>query len=330
MKRGKTQFHRLTELDRRIRARAYPNCQTFANEWEVSQKTVQRDIDFLRDSLNAPITYDRAHKGYYYEDESWFLPALALNEGELIALLLAVGETGQYEGTPIAHRLQDLVGKLSALLPDKISVAPELLYSRFSFKGPPAKPVEPDTWKTVVRGLLGQRVLKFQYRAFEARQDRAWTLWPLHLANLQGEWYLFGICEEGGDALQFALPRMNAVQLLSDRFPWPEDFDPERLLAGAFSRFAAAGKEHAVQLLFDAAVAGWVTERFWHPGQKVKRRTDGRIEMSFKAKGLYEVQRWVLSWGSSVEVLAPRELQDAVRAEIRSMAAREKGRKRAR
>lgn len=319
---NKTQFRRLVELDRLIRSRKYPNCLTLASEWEVSQKTIQRDIDYLRDFFSAPIAYDRTHKGYYYEDETWFLPALPLNEGELIALLLAVGEARQYEGSPIAYRLQDLIGKLSNLLPDRISVAPELVYSRFSFRGPPAKPVDADTWKKVVRGLLGQRILTFKYRAFEAERAREWTLWPLHLANLQGEWYLFGIYEEGGDPLQFALPRMSAVEVLTERFPWPEDFDPDKLLAGAFSRFAAAGKEHTVRLLFDADVAGWVSERSWHPDQKVKRRADGRIELSFKAKGLYEVERWVLSWGDSVEVMAPSELNDAVQETIQAMAAR--------
>ena len=55
MKRNKSQFSRLLELDKRIRQGQYPNCLNFSADWEVSQKTIQRDIDFLRDSLNAPI-----------------------------------------------------------------------------------------------------------------------------------------------------------------------------------------------------------------------------------------------------------------------------------
>ena len=53
MKRSKTQFKRLTELTDRIRDGREPvNCLILATEWEVSQKTVQRDIDYLRDQLH--------------------------------------------------------------------------------------------------------------------------------------------------------------------------------------------------------------------------------------------------------------------------------------
>jgi predicted DNA-binding transcriptional regulator YafY len=71
--------------------------------------------------------------------------------------------------------------------------------------------------------------------------------------------------------------------------------------------------------LFDKEIADWVTEREWNPDQKVVRRRNGDIELSFPAKGLFEVQRWVLSWGRHVRVLAPTELRENVQEEIRLM-----------
>ena len=70
-------FFAAAELDRKIRDGGYPNCLTFAEVWGVSQKTVQRDIDFLRDQCGAPLAYDRDRKGFYYEDKSWWLPSVA-------------------------------------------------------------------------------------------------------------------------------------------------------------------------------------------------------------------------------------------------------------
>jgi hypothetical protein len=64
----RSQFHRLLSLDERIRAGKYPNCTSFAREWEVNEKTIQRDIEFLRDSRGAPLVYDAAHKGFAYAD----------------------------------------------------------------------------------------------------------------------------------------------------------------------------------------------------------------------------------------------------------------------
>jgi predicted DNA-binding transcriptional regulator YafY len=56
MKRNKSQFRRLMELTEMIREeRQAVNALTLSAEWGVSQKTVQRDIDFLRDQMRAPI-----------------------------------------------------------------------------------------------------------------------------------------------------------------------------------------------------------------------------------------------------------------------------------
>jgi predicted DNA-binding transcriptional regulator YafY len=75
-------------------------------------------------------------------------------------------------------------------------------------------------------------------------------------------------------------------------------------------------------LLFSKDAARWVEEREWHPQQVIRRRRTGELELAFPAKGLYEVQRWVLAWGHDVKVLAPKPLLESVREEIRLMAKR--------
>lgn len=70
---NRPQMRRLVELDRLICAEKYPNALTFAMEWEVSQKTIQRDIAYMRDELEAPLEYDRHRNGYYYTQQ-WDLP----------------------------------------------------------------------------------------------------------------------------------------------------------------------------------------------------------------------------------------------------------------
>lgn len=102
----------------------------------------------------------------------------------------------------------------------------------------------------------------------------------------------------------------------------PADFDAAKMLAGTFGRYAG-GETRTVRLLFSKDVAGWVTEREWHPEQSLRHRRGGQIELTFPAKGMFEVQRWVLSWGREVSVLGPTELQKAVSDEILAMAARQ-------
>jgi proteasome accessory factor B len=327
MQKNKSQFKRLMKLVELIREQKHPvNCLILGTDkenWGVSQKTVQRDIDFLRDQMNAPIAYDRERKSYYFTEATWSMPALLVSEGEILAVLLASRVLEQYHGTPVAASLRQIFRKLTEMLPDKVRVLPENLFSRFTFRGPPAKSVTPEVWSTVIRALCEQKTVRLQYRPFDATATTAGKesqVNPLHVANLQGEWYLFGVHAGHDDVRQFAMSRIERATTTSESFVPPPDFDPEKLLADTFGRFAGTNASHAVRLLFSKDVATWVEEREWHPQQTIHRRRTGEIELSFPAKGLFEVQRWVLSWGHAVKVLAPKELQAAVRAEIRLMA----------
>jgi proteasome accessory factor B len=49
----------------RLQSGRYPNCGKLAQELEVSSKTVQRDLDFMRYRLGLPIEYDQLHFGFY-------------------------------------------------------------------------------------------------------------------------------------------------------------------------------------------------------------------------------------------------------------------------
>ena len=92
-------MERLVALDRSIRAGEYPNSVSFGDRLEVDPRTVQRDVEFLRDRFGAPVVFDRGRNGYAYSDPAFRLSFLDLEEGELIALFLAEGVLKQY-GAP--------------------------------------------------------------------------------------------------------------------------------------------------------------------------------------------------------------------------------------
>ena len=64
-----------------------------------------------------------------------------------------------------------------------------------------------------------------------------------------------------------------------------------------------------------------MSERTWHESQQIKPKRDGSIIFELELGALEEVQRWILSWGSHVHVLAPSELATLIRDEARKIAA---------
>lgn len=313
------QFRRLLELDRRIRAGEYPNALSFSHEWDVAQKTIQRDLDYLRYSLGAPMEYDRFKKGFYYTDKNWFLPAFNVQEGELQALLLAKHSVAAYKGTPLAKELDHLCNKVVESLPKQLPFRPELVFTRFSFVSPAAKVVKPEIWKTMTSALLTQQSVHIHYHSLNAGQSTERTIDPYHIANLHGEWYVFAWCHLKKRLQQFGLPQIQQATLTATGFELPKNFDPQKLLANTFRRQVLGDQVYEVTLRFDRSVADKVMQRVWQPKQKTKKLKNGDIELGFPAVGLFEVTPWVLAWGGKVKVIGPKELKEIVRQEIRSM-----------
>ena len=73
-----TQMARIVEFDRLVRGNYYPNVARFSRDYEVSKRTVMRDINFLRNSLGALIAYNVTRKGFYYT-ENWDAPKILTN-----------------------------------------------------------------------------------------------------------------------------------------------------------------------------------------------------------------------------------------------------------
>lgn len=307
----------MLELDRQIRDGKYPNCATFAAEWEVSAKTVQRDIEFLKDRLHAPIEYDALRRGFFYTEPAFMMPAVQMNEGELAALLMGSRVLEQFQGTPMAEKLKTVFEKLSALLPDNITVRPEELFTRFSFIAPPAMPVAPKVWNTVIQALENRQMIEIQYRNWSG--EKTAHVAPVHLANLQGDWYLFVQYDGFDNFRQLALARIQNVKLLSRKAEVKGTFDPKKELANTFSRFAGENKAFQVTVQFDSEIAASVLERQWHPEQKIKNLKTGGVEISFEAKGDIEIKRWVMAYGRYAKVKSPKWLKDEISDEVRAM-----------
>ena len=237
MSKFKPQYRRLLHIDRTIRAGEYPNCSSLAREWEISSRTMQRDIDYLKYELDAPIEYDPLKRGFYYADPSWFLPSVILSEGELLALLIGREALNMYRGTPVAGQLEQVYGKLAELLPDQISLGPEFIQTRFSFFNAPSRTMDPAIWKVILRGLLRQQVVDITYRSPSAPRPKPHRLHPYHVLNLEGEWYLLAHNERWDGLRQYALLRVKTATLTEQRFSMPEGFDIKDALQARFGRY---------------------------------------------------------------------------------------------
>ncbi len=326
MKRTNTQFERHVDMDRRIRDGKYPSVQELASDWEVDERTIKRDVEFMRDRLQAPIEYDRTRRGYYYTEPTWGLPAISLHESELVALLLARQALEQYNGLPLGDMLNHFYEQVLTTAGQQAGATPADIFEGFSFVPPPSVPVDSSVWNVLSRSVLGRRSVEFSYQSISADRPRAYAADPLHISNIEGEWYLFARSHRKGDVLQLAISRMDQVKETGGTFEAPDDFVSAELKQKLFGRYASMqGKPETVRIRIDSTRVSQVHLKQWHADQKVIHRKNGSVEISFPvnsggSKSPYaNVISWVLSMGSHAKVLAPKRLKERVADEVSKM-----------
>lgn len=106
-------MHRLIWFDKHIRAMSYPNRKDLSVKFEISVRQAQRDIDYLKNSLEAPIRYDARKRGYYYEDESYILPNVYINDLQRKMLKFLAYRYENYTQTPKVAQLSQLFKRLA-------------------------------------------------------------------------------------------------------------------------------------------------------------------------------------------------------------------------
>jgi proteasome accessory factor B len=315
-------LERMMRMHERLKAGRYPNCRKLADELEVSSKTVQRDIDFMRYRLGLPIEYDQLHFGFYYTEPVSSFPNIEISEGELVALYVGQKALAQYKGTSFEAPLSTAFRKITDGLRDTISMTWSDLDSAISFRSTGRAVADVHLFEQLSHAVFKQFEVRFEYKKPGAARYEQRYVQPYHLGCVENLWYLFAFDLDRGQLRTFALPRIRDVRVSKTKFKRPIDFSIGRFLGESFGVFAKPTKaKHVIRIAFDAFAASRIEERQWHPSQKVKQLRNGGIELSLTLGNLEEIERWILSWGGHASVLGPAELKERIANTVSALAA---------
>ena len=318
---------RTTYIDSRLRHKQdYPSAADIARGLkeehgeEVTTRTIQRDIEKLRD-LGAPIEYDRRRHGFFYADMSWSLPSIHLTEGDLMALMVGDRALEGYRNSPWYDELQSVFERLTTLLPEKVTVSSQDLIAHVSVITDPVTRIDKTVWATVREGLYKSRTIAIHYKAPSHNDTVVRIIDPLHLVGHRGEWYLLCWSHHHEEVRIYALFRIKQARLRKEVFSRPEGFAPENYIDPSFGIFV---NEETVDIAvrFDGEAAQKIPERRWHYDQEVERLPDGGIIVRFRTNQQSQVLFWVSQWGPNAEILEPAELRERARKWFTETAAR--------
>jgi len=313
-------MERIFTIHQEIQRGRFPNCRQLAEQIEVTQKTIQRDITYMLKTLGLPLSYDGIKHGYCYKRPVHEFPMMRYSVEDVVALFLARKALEPLQGSPLEATLRESFKRLSGALHGEVSFRWSDLDEAFSVKDSGVVPGDVKLFENVSRAVLECRELRFDYRKIDGDLWEPRQLRPFHLAEIDGGWYVIGYDIERKGRRTFALQRMKAIKVLKTSFLRPADFTPSDHLGGSFGVWHTPGdkgKRHRIRLRFTGWAARMVSERRWHPSQQIKwlGKKESDLEMVLELSSFEEIRRWILSWGAQVEVLGPEELRTSIREE---------------
>jgi len=311
-------FYRIELL---IRNRGGVSFQALLGELEVSPATLKRDLQYLRDRMDAPIVYDRGEDAYRFaaaataRPASHELPGVWFSEQEIHALLTMHQLIAGLDADAVLSRhLQPMLDKLNGMLGANAQESRQMM-KRVKIVSAAARPVASRHFELIGSALQKRQRLQLRYhtRGKGTRSERVVS--PLRLVHYRSTWYLDAWCHEAGALRRFALDAIERAQRLEQRAKEVALKTVEAELDGGYGIFGGKALRSAT-LVFDAEPAQWVANETWHPGQTGRWLDDGRYELRLPYADGTELAMDVLRHAGQVEVVGDEALRDAVRSRL--------------
>ncbi len=291
--------------------------EEIASHFEISLRTVYRDVAALSEA-GVPVVAE-AGVGYSLL-KGYSMPPVMFTPEEAGALFLGGELVNHLTDPSLEGPMRSALLKIRAVLPraqqdrlDRLEGTTALMMRR---------PPDPDAGGsgkaaliTIQEALARRRVLEIDYRkpGIDAATRRA--IEPLGLIYYADHWHLIAYCRWRGDVRDFRLDRILDLRLTGEEYAGRGEFSLRDHLDSWRER---ARSEPMVVRLEEGVVDRF--RRAWMGGIASERREADRWVMEVMAGDCEWLARWLLSFGTALEVLAPESLRRRMAESARELA----------
>jgi len=307
-------LERVYRIERLLKPNRVVPMRRLLEELEVSRSTIKRDLQYLRDRLNAPIVWDPYRRGYRF-DGDYSIPAVYLTAPEIQALLVLDHLVGRIQPELFGPHVASLRTLLEKLLGGPEHSARELT-RRIRIVPAASRPVAAQHFQAVSSALLSRRRLEMVYYTRTRDERTRRQVSPQRLVYYRDNWYLDAWCHLKESLRSFALDAICEAQVLDLPAVEISDQELDRELGSGYGIFVGR-RTHRARLRFTPRMARWVSRERWHAEQSGQFEADGSYLLEVPYTEDRELIMDILRFGPDVEVLAPGELREKVQRSLR-------------
>ncbi len=308
-------YARVLFIDREISKGHFPSAPKLAKQYEVSESTIKRDITYMRDSLECPIEYHKSHKGYYYTEPNFMLPAVFTDKNGILAAAIVLKMLSQCSNAKIFDDMKSIFNKSYNNIFTNDSRNKELFDKRIvMLPNMNLGSIEPNAyiWEQIINAMYENRLVHFTYE-----DDKSYIVAPYQVIFKENAWYLVG-CEQTSKKLEFyLLSKLQNLQIPSDKFVFPKDY---KYISSQESVQSLLSNEQLTtcRIKFFGDTKDTILEKDYNISFDIDENDDFII-LTFQTDNLEKVVKFILGEAGNAIPLEPQSLVNMWKDRVATM-----------
>ncbi|MBP6333934.1 MAG: WYL domain-containing protein [Bacteroidia bacterium] len=252
--------------------------------FEISSRTLQRDIEQIRIEFGIEIKYDRSKNGYFIDSKE------SLDLDTFLGFLDTVATA-------------DLLTQ--SLKESKSALRHISFENEGGFKGN-------GLLKDLLFAIKNKRKIAFVHHNYLAGTRKNYQIDPYLLKEYQNRWYVIGKVE-GKQFLTFGIDRIDELEVKTEVFKAVAKEDPADLFENIIGLSGSQGKVEEVVLSFNPVQGKYIKSLPLHKSQRVVKDNKKALVISLHVVPNFELKQKILMMGDLVKVVAPLKLASEIK-----------------
>ncbi len=248
--------------------------------FEISDRTIQRDIEQMRLNFGIEITYDRLHDGYYIDRER------TLHIDNFLRFLQ--------------------IAQTAELLTESLQESRDTLqYIDFESQG---ELRGSELLKPFLSAIRNHREVIFMHENFMREQPKLHRVRPYLLKEYLNRWYLVSTTLDNNECRIFGIDRISYLEITAQNFEPDPELKPQELFRNTIGLTYSESEPQPVELSFTPLQGKYVKALPMHHSQEIITDNENELRVRLFINPNLEFRQRVMMLGDAVRVISPNWL----------------------
>ena len=284
-----------------LRRRGYPDLKyisRYLENFEIfkSPRTIERDIQELRENYGIAIVYDTQDKGYFIDEDK------------------SVKFNAFMKFLETTHTAQ--------IMMDGLTKSKDFLENIDFDISEGAKGVE--LLKPLLLAVNKSLVINFKHYSFYSKDEKTVVLKPYFLKEYQGRWYVIGFNDDYKEFRTYGLDRISNLELTKKKFKKKKEREIRERFDAIIGLVYSFNERQFVVLSFTPFQGRYIKSLPLHHSQEILIDNDKELRIQLFIIPNIELEQQILKYVPAVEVIKPEWLRKEIKNKLKNALAKYK------